>query len=130
MAERINTAARNRQCDHAADDFNNGNLKMYTGGQPTSANDAPPGSVLADMTLPADAMNAAVNGVASKNGTWEDPSANGTGTPGWFRITSSDGLRRYDGAIGAGLEMEVSPTTITLGEPVTVTTFNLTQPAE
>lgn len=130
MAERLNDAARNRQADSIGDDFNNATLKIYTGTQP-AAGAAATGTLLVTITLPADAMGAAASGVASKSGTWS-ASAGATGTAGWFRIESSAGSRWYDGAVtatGGGGEIELTSTSITSGQTVSITSFSVTQPA-
>lgn len=130
MAERLNDAARNRQADSIGDDFNNATLKIYTGSQP-AAGAAATGTELVSITLPADAMAAASGGVAAKSGTWSGVAGN-TGTAGWFRIESSAGSRWYDGAVtatGGGGEIELSSTSITSGQTVTITSFTVTQPA-
>lgn len=130
MAERLNDAARNRQADSIGDDFNNATLKIYTGSQP-AAGAAATGTLLVTITLPADAMGAASSGVASKSGTWSG-TAGDTGTAGWFRIESSSGSRWYDGAVTAtsgGGEIELTSTSITSGQTVTITSFTVTQPA-
>lgn len=130
MAERLNDAARNRQADSIGDDFNNATLKIYTGTQP-AAGGAATGTLLVTITLPADAMAAASGGVASKSGTWS-ATASDTGTAGWFRIESSAGSRWYDGAVtatGGGGEIELTSTSITSGQTVTITSFSVTQPA-
>lgn len=130
MAERLNDNARNRQADSIGDDFNSATLKIYTGSQP-SAGGAATGTLLVTITLPADAMGAASGGVASKSGTWSGTAGN-TGTAGWFRIESSAGTRWYDGAVTAtsgGGEIELTSTSITNGQTVTITSFTVTQPA-
>lgn len=130
MAERLNDAARNRQADSIGDDFNNATLKIYTGTQP-AAGAAATGTLLVTITLPADAMGASSAGVAAKAGTWSGVAGN-TGTAGWFRIESSAGSRWYDGEVTAtsgGGEIELTSTSITSGQTVTVTSFTVTQPA-
>jgi hypothetical protein len=70
--------------------------------------------------------------VAVKSGTWSG-TAVATGTAGWFRVESSSGSRWYDGAItatGAGGDIELTSTSITSGQTVSVATFSITQPAE
>lgn len=131
MAERINTAARNRQADFIGDDFNSGTLKMYTGTQPASGNDAPTGTLLVTINLPADAMAAAVNGVAAKLGTWSGVAV-ADGDMGWFRVTNSAANRNYDGAItvtaGDG-EIKFPSLAVLTGRTVIIGDFTITQPA-
>lgn len=131
MAEKLNIAARNRQVDSIGDDLNSGTLKIYTGSQPASADDAASGTLLVTINLPADAMAAAATGTAAKSGTWSGVAA-ATGTAGWFRIENSGATRRYDGAVtatGGGGEIELDSTAITSGQTVLINTFTITQPA-
>lgn len=131
MAERINTAARNRQADSVGDDFNSGTLKMYTGSQPASGDDAPTGTLLVTINLPADAMAAAASGVAAKSGTWSGVAV-ADGTAGWFRIANSGATRNYDGSVTAtagGGDIELDDVSILTGQTVLISTFTVTQPA-
>ncbi len=72
--------------------FNSGVMEVRSGTQPDSADNAPTGTLLASIPLPADAFAAASAGVKSKTGTWEDVSADATGTATWFRIKASGDL--------------------------------------
>lgn len=131
MAERINTAARNRQADSIGDDLNSGTCKIYTGTQPANGNDAASGTLLATINLPADAMAAAVTGVAAKSGTWSGV-AIASGDAGWFRLANAAGTRNYDGAItatGGGGEIELPDIEVVSGRTVIVGTFAINQPA-
>lgn len=131
MAEKLNTAMRNRQADSLGDDFNSGTLKIYTGSQPASADDAASGTLLVTINLPADAFAAAASGAAAKSGTWSGV-AGATGTAGWFRLANSAGTRHVDGAVtatGGGGEIELDSTSITSSQTVTINSFSITQPA-
>lgn len=131
MAERISTAAQNRQADSVGDDFNSGTLKIYTGSQPASADDAASGTLLVTINLPADAMAAAASGVAAKTGTWSGVAV-ADGDAGWFRIANSADTRNYDGAItatGGGGDIELDDVSILTGQTVLIGTFTITQPA-
>lgn len=144
MPLRVSTGLRNTALDNflntgAGVNFDSGVLEYRTGSQPASADDAPTGTILVSMPLPADAFAAASAGSAAKNGTWEDTSADANGTAGWFRLkTSGDGGgssttdRRIDGTItatGGGGQIELDNTTIGIGQLVTQSTFTLTWPA-
>ena len=140
MALRISTGLRNTLLDSGIQSvFNSGILDIYSGSQPAAANDVPSGTLLASITLPADAFAAAGSGAVAKSGTWSDSSANNTGTAGWFRLktsadtgASSTTEARMDGSItatGGGGNMELDSTSITSGQAVTVSTFTITQPA-
>lgn len=131
MAERISTTARNRQADSVGDDFNSGTLKIRTGSQPGSADDAPAGTLIVTINLPADAVAAAASGTAAKSGTWSGVAV-ADGDAGWFRIENSGATRNYDGSVtatGGGGEIELDDISIVTGQTVLINTFTVTQPA-
>lgn len=68
-------------------------LKIRTGAQPANCAAADSGTVLATCNLPADWMAAAASGQKAKSGTWEDTSADATGTAGHFRLLIPDRVR-------------------------------------
>jgi hypothetical protein len=133
MAEKFNTTLRNALADAFGNGFDAGTLVIYSGAQPTNGGDSPTGTVLATITLPADAFAAAASGAVAKSGTWSDSSADNTGTAGWFRMTGPGGTPNiFDGAVTAtsgGGEIEIDSTSIVQGGVVTVNTFTFTQPA-
>lgn len=131
MAERISTTARNRQADSMGDDLNSGTLKIYTGAQPASADDAPSGTLLVTINLPADAMAAAASGVAAKSGTWSGVAV-ADGDAGWFRLANSGATRNYDGSVtatGGGGDIELDDVSILTNQTVIISVFTITQPA-
>ncbi len=105
-------------------------LKIRTGAPPTNISDADSGTVLATLTLPTDWMAAASSGSKAKAGTWQDTSADNTGTAAHFRVYASDGTTQHiQGTITAtsgGGDMELDNTSINAGQTVTITTFTLT----
>lgn len=129
MALRLDDTLRNQRASDTAVHFANATLRIYSGAQPADPDSAPSGTLLAEMT----GLNFSVAGaVISKSGTWQDPSANASGTAGWFRITDSLGTSNFDGAVtgtGGGGEMELDTTSIVAGGVVTVTSFTWTEPA-
>jgi len=131
MAVQLSVAARNARLD--AIETATGTaavLKIRTGAQPATCATADSGTVLATMTLPSDWMNAASSGTKTLLGTWEDTSADATGTAAHFRLYASDGTTCHaQGSITAtsgGGDMELDNTSIASGQQVTVTTFTLT----
>jgi hypothetical protein len=103
-------------------------LEIRTGAPPANTAAADSGTLLASMTLPADWMAAASAGSKAKSGTWEDPTADGTGTAGHFRL--KQGATVHDqgtitGTSGGG-DMELNNTSIAAGQTVTVTAFTVT----
>jgi hypothetical protein len=105
-------------------------LKIRTGAQPANCATADSGSVLATLNLPSDYMAAASSGSKAKNGTWEDTSADATGTAAHWRLYASDGTTCHaQGSItatGGGGDMTVDSTSFTSGQAFTVTAFSLT----
>jgi hypothetical protein len=131
MALKYSTAVRNAQLDALETAIGTSAvLKIRTGGAPVSVATADSGTVLATLTLPSDWMAAASSGSKAKSGTWEDASADNTGTAGHFRIYASDGTTAHaQGTItitGAGGDMTLDNTSITAGQTVVITAFNIT----
>jgi hypothetical protein len=132
---RLATAARNAAADAVVDLIDGGagagTVKIYTGSQPASANDAESGTLLATITLADPAFGAAATGVA----TATDPAsvnAVATGTAVWFRVEDSTGANVMDGdctATGGCGSMTLSTTSLVSGSPVDITSFTVTMPA-
>ena len=105
-------------------------LKIRTGAPPATCATADAGTVLATLTLPTDWMAAASAGAKAKAGTWQDTSADATGTAAHFRIYASDGTTCHiQGTVtitGGGGDMTVDNTSFASGQSFTVTSFTLT----
>lgn len=105
-------------------------LKIKTGTQPASCATADSGTVLASCTLPADWLAAAASGSKAKSGTWEDTSADATGTAAHWRLYASDGTTCHAQgtvtATGGGGDMTVDSVSFTATQAFTVTSFVLT----
>lgn len=112
---------------------NSCSLEIRTGSVPATCATAGTGSVLVTINLPSDWMAAASGGEKVRAGTWEDASADGTGTAGHFRVYSSQVTKDNTTCIiqgsvtatGGGGDMTVQNTSIATGQTVTVTTFTL-----
>lgn len=104
-------------------------LKIRTGAPPGIGN-ADSGTVLATLSLPSDWMAAASGGSKAKSGTWEDASADASGTAAHFRIYASDGTTQHmEGTVtvtGGGGDMTLDSVNITAGQSITITSFTLT----
>jgi hypothetical protein len=125
MAITTNTTLANALLDGIDSAFNNGTLTIRTGAAP-GANNTATGTVLATITLPADAFAAASSRTKAKSGTWEDASADATGTAAHFRLVG--GTNILEGTVtatGGGGDMELSSTSIVAGGVVTISTFTL-----
>lgn len=105
-------------------------MKIRTGSAPASCATADSGSVLATLNLPSDWLAAAASGAKAKSGTWEDTSADATGTAAHFRIYASDGVTCHAQgtvtATGGGGDMTVDNTSFASGQQFTVTSFSWT----
>lgn len=105
-------------------------LRIRSGSVPASCATADSGTVLASVTLPSDWMAAASGGSKAKAGTWEDTSADNTGTAGHFRIYDSGGSTCHlQGTVtltAGGGDMTVDNTSFVAGQAFTVTGFTLT----
>lgn len=103
-------------------------LEIRTGAQPADCAAADSGTLLASLTLPADWMNAAASGSKTLKGTWQDASADDTGTAGHFRLKSSLGTVYMQGSItatGGGGDLTLVSTSIVATMPLNITTFTL-----
>lgn len=106
-------------------------LRIYTGTQPADCQTAASGTLLAEMNLPSDWMNAASGEQKTLLGTWQDASANADGTAGYFRIyNSGDTVCHMQGSAGdIGTEdLVLDNASIATGQQVTVTAFTITAP--
>ncbi len=139
MTLRLSQGLRDSQIGNVRTLFNGGILEIRSGSQPAAGNDAPTGTLLASITLPNPGWSAASSGQIALTGTWQDASADATGTAGWFRLRqSADGGgssttdERIDGTIsatGGGGDMTLDNVSITAGQQITINTFTLAQPA-
>jgi hypothetical protein len=103
-------------------------LKIRTGAVPATCATADAGTVLATLSLPADWMAAASGGVKAKAGTWQDTSADATGTAAHFRIYATDGTTcHYQGTYGvSGTDMVGDSVSFTAGQSFTINSFQIT----
>lgn len=99
-----------------------GKLRIYSGSQPASANDAPSGTLLAEVTLQDPAFTSGGTGT----NTLSDPGAvtgSNAGTAGWFRVIDSDANTVLDGSVtgtGGGGDLILSNTSIAVGQSVDI----------
>jgi hypothetical protein len=133
MTIQLSTAVRNALLDAIETAIGaSAILKIRTGGMPANAAAADTGSVLATLNLPADWMAAAGSGAKAKSGTWEDATADATGTAAHFRIYDSGGatchLQGTVTATGGGGDLELDNVSIAVNQDVVITGFTLTAP--
>lgn len=104
-------------------------LKIRTGAAPATCATADSGTVLATMNLPSDWMANASGDSKALLGTWEDTSADSTGTAGHFRIYDSGGtVCHIQGSVtltGGGGDMTLDNLSINSAQDVKVTSFSI-----
>lgn len=131
MAIQLSTAVRNARLDSIETTVGTSAIiRIRTGAAPANCGTADSGTVLAQINCPTDWLDAASGGTKSKSGTWQDLSADNTGTAAHFRIYDSGGstchMQGTVTATGGGGDMEVSSTSFTAGQSFTISTFTLT----
>lgn len=130
MAIQYSVTVRNAELDALETAIGaNAIMKIRTGAAPATVATADSGTVLATISLGSDWMAAASGGSKAKSGTWQDASADATGTAGHFRIYASDGTTAHiQGTVtitGGGGDLILDNTSIASGQVVTVSSFSI-----
>lgn len=129
MAIQLSVAARNGRLDAIETEAGTSPiLKIRTGAQPASCAAADSGTVLATVNCPSDWAAAASGGAKSFSGTWQDTSADASGTAAHFRLYKSDGTTCViQGTVGtSSADLIVDNTSFNSGQPFNITAFTLT----
>lgn len=133
MAIQLNVATRNARLDTI--ESTNGTscaLEIRSGAPPADCAAAGSGTVLATINLPTDWMAAAASGSKAKAGSWQDASADATGTAAHFRLYNSQATKDnttcfMQGTVAtSAADMIVDSTSFTAGQSFTINTFSLT----
>lgn len=126
MAVQLSTAVRNARLDAVETATGTSpTLEIRTGAVPANCAAADSGTVVATLTLPSDWMAAASGGAKAFSGTWQDASADATGTAAHFRIKQG-ATCHIQGTVGtSGTDMIVDSVSFTAGQQFTVTAFTL-----
>lgn len=156
MAIQLSTTVRNARLDAIETTIGaSAVLKIRTGAAPANVATADSGTVLATLSLPSDwstgaghwtvqppkasvrrgaarsaILAAASGGAKALAGTWQDASADATGTAAHWRLYASDGTTAHmQGTVtatGGGGDMTVDSTSFTAAQSFSVTSFTLT----
>lgn len=131
MAIQLSTAVRNARLDAVETTISTSAvLKIRTGAQPANCAAADSGTVLASITCPSDWAAAASAGAKALLGTWQDASADNSGTAAHFRLYASDGttchIQGTVTATGGGGDMTVDNVVFAAAQVFNVTSFTLT----
>jgi hypothetical protein len=127
MALAYSTTIRNAMLDSITTAVGaSGFLRIYDGTRPATGGAAT--TLLAELTGNATFAPAASGGVLTLNAITQDSSANATGTATWFRWVSSGATFCMDGNVGtSGSDLNLTTTSIVVGQPVSVTSFVITE---
>lgn len=105
-------------------------VKLRTGAQPATCATADSGTVISTITLPSDWLAAASAGSKAKAGTYEDASADASGTIAHFRIyDSGSSTCHMQGSVtltGGGGDLTLDSVTVVAAQDITITSFTLT----
>ena len=131
MAFQFSTASRNAALDAIETTIGaSAILRIRTGGAPANCAASRTGTVLATLALPSDWLAAASGGSKALSGTWEDLTADATGTAGHFEVMDSGGttchIQGSVTATGGGGDMTLDNTSLAAGQKVSVTGFTIT----
>lgn len=130
MAIAYVTALRNTRMDAIDDACNAGSgaalIRIYDGTRPATGGTAT--TLLAELTASDPMFGASASGVLTASAITQDASANATGTATWFRVVDSSGTAVMDGNVGtSGSDLNLTTTSITATQPVSITSFVLTE---
>jgi len=124
------TALRNARLDAITTKIDAGAgaglLRIYDGTRPATGGTAT--TLLAELTFSDPSSAAAASGVLTASAITQDASANATGTATWFRVVDSAATFVMDGNVGtSGSDLNLTTTSITATQPVSVTSFEITE---
>jgi hypothetical protein len=127
MAIGFVTSLRNARLDAITAAMGASSLsRIYDGARPTTGGAAT--TLLAELANSATFAPAASGGVLTANAITADASANATGTATWGRGVTSGGTAVMDWSIGtSGSDMNLTTTAIVATQPVSVTSFVITE---
>ena len=104
-------------------------LRIYDGTRPATGAAITTQVLLAELTCGTPFAAGAAAGVLTLAAITQDASANNTGTATWFRIVKSDGTTFVlDGSVAtSGSDLNLTTTSIVATQPVSVTSFVITE---
>ncbi len=130
MAVQLAVSTRNARLDAIETDVGTSpTLRLRTGAPPATCATADSGTVVATLALPSDWMAAASAGSKAKSGTWQDTSADTSGTVGHYRIYDSGGNCKIQGTVtltAGGGDMTLDNNVVVAGQQIIINTFTLT----
>jgi hypothetical protein len=104
-------------------------MTLRTGAPPANCAAANTGTGLATLILPSDWLAAASGGTKVKSGTWQDTSADASGTAGHWRIHDSGGtICHLQGTVtqtGGGGDLTLDNVVLAQNQSLTINTFSI-----
>lgn len=130
MAYRRATATRQAVGDAEAALYNDGDIQIRTGAQPTNVDDAAGGTLLGTLGFSATAFGATnSSGVAAANAISSDTSADNSGTAGHARLLNSSAAIVGDASCGQGSgDFNFDNAVVVAGGTIAVSSLTLTTP--
>ena len=128
MAIKLSVAVRNAMLDaYETTVGTSPKMRILTGSAPANCAAAQTGTLLAELTLPADWASAAASGAKALAGSWSG-SVTVAGTAGHFRIVDSTGTTCHEqGTISTtGADINLTNTSLTVGQVLVITAKTLT----
>jgi hypothetical protein len=128
MAIKFSIESRNAQLDaHETTIGASPKLRILTGSAPATCATAQSGTLLAELTLPADWASNAASGAKSLLGSWSGTVV-ADGTAGYYRILNNAGTTCHEqGTIGtSGQDLNGTSTALTTGQVLVITAKTLT----
>lgn len=126
MTLRYSAVARNTRLDAFARLFDGGTVEIRNGSQPATPETAATGTLLATLTLANPSAPASAAGVCTFSAITRDSAADATGTPTWFRVKNSGGTAVFDGDAAVGSGTMNFLTSLTIGQPVEISSWTIT----
>ena len=108
-----------------------GTIKIYTGTQPTTAEDAITTQTLLGTLTFSDPCGTSASGTLTMSAITQDSAADATGTATWARIADSTGATVCDvnvTATGGGGTLQFNTTSFVIGGPILISAFTITVP--
>lgn len=133
MTIQMSTTLRNGRLDQITSIVGTSALiEIFTGSQPENCAAADTGTKLATLTGNATALAAAAaSGVLTFNAITQDSSADATGTAAHYRLKTSGGTCHMQGSVtvtGGGGDMTFTSVSFVTGEPISMTSWTITEP--
>lgn len=130
MALAYTTTLRNARLDAITTAVDGGAgaglIRIYDGTRPASGGAAT--TLLATLTCTDPSFGAASSGTLTAATITQDSAADATGTATWFQVVTSAGTFIIDGSVAAsGSDLNLTTTSIITGQPVSISSFVITE---